>query len=102
MSTVTLTIIIAILTVICSIVGAVLAVSNLFRASRKEATTEAKIDATCNTRLETTLQYIAKGVDDIKLDMRDHGRQLAELNIKLAVVEGSTKSAHKRLDDLEK
>ena len=101
MNTTEITIAIAIVTVICSIVGALLAVSNLFRASRKEATTEAKQDATCNTRLETELDYVAKGVDDIRLDNKDLGRQFNELNTVVARIDESTKSAQKRIDDIE-
>ena len=102
MNTVTLTIIISILGAICAIVGSVLAVSNLFRTSRKEATTEATADATSNTRLETKLDYVAKGVDDIRLDNKEQGRRLNDISDKVARIDESTKSAHKRIDDLEK
>jgi uncharacterized membrane protein len=101
MSTTVITIIISVLGAICAIVGSVLAVSNLYRASRKEATTEAKNDATCNTRLETILNYVAKGVDDIRLDMKDQGRQLNDITQRVVRVEESTKSAHHRLDEIE-
>lgn len=89
-------------TVICSIVGALLAVSNLYRSSRKEATMEATTDAKSTTRLETKLEYIATGVDDIKLDMRDNQRRTDALTERVTRVEESTKSAHHRIDEIEK
>ncbi|MBU3098398.1 MULTISPECIES: hypothetical protein [Clostridium] len=102
MSTVTVTIVISAAGAICAIVGSVLAVSNLFRTSRKEATTEATADAQSTTRLETKLDYVSKGVDDIRLDNKDQNRRINDISDKVARVEESTKSAHKRLDELEK
>ncbi|MBU3102450.1 MULTISPECIES: hypothetical protein [Clostridium] len=102
MSTVTVTIVILAAGAICAIVGSVLAVSNLFRTSRKEATTEATADAQSTTRLETKLDYVSKGVDDIRLDNKDQNRRINDISDKVARVEESTKSAHKRLDELEK
>ncbi|MBU3176106.1 hypothetical protein KPL47_06955 [Clostridium estertheticum] len=102
MSAVTLTIIISVSGAICAIVGSVLAVSNLFRTSRKEATTEATADAQSTTRLETKLEYIAKGVDDIRLDNKDQNRKINDISDRVTRVEESTKSAHKRMDELER
>jgi len=96
------TLIISLVTVICSVVGALLAVSNLYRASRKEATMEATTDAKSSTRLETKLDYVSKGVDDIRLDNKDQGRRLNDISERIASVEEVAKSAHKRIDELEK
>lgn len=91
-------------TIIATCVGVYSVVSYVSK-DKKEEIKEDKQDATvevaCNTRLEVKLDYVSKGIDDIKLDHKDMGRQLISINDRLIVVEESTKSAHKRLDKLE-
>ncbi len=47
------------------------------------------------------MDYIARGVDDIKLDLKDQARKIESQNERLIRVEESAKSAHKRLDKVE-
>jgi hypothetical protein len=47
------------------------------------------------------LNYISRGVDDIKLDIKDQNRKISSLVERVAKVEESTKSAHHRIDDIE-
>lgn len=99
MNTVTLTIVISLLTVTCSVAGALLAASNLFRSSRKEATTAATTEATSNTRMETKIDNIITGVNDIKFDMRVQGAKIETISERLTRTEEVAKSAHHRLDE---
>ncbi|WP_150112247.1 hypothetical protein [Clostridium hydrogeniformans] len=55
-----------------------------------------------NAYLSTRLDYISKGVDDIRLDIKAQDRQIADMNSRLIRVEESSKSAHKRIDTIEK
>jgi septal ring factor EnvC (AmiA/AmiB activator) len=57
--------------------------------TKEEALTTAKLD------------YISKGVDDIRLDIRAQDRKINDINDRLIRAEESTKSAHKRLNDME-
>jgi len=84
--------------IICSIVGALIAVSGSSRTSKKDS----REDTRANTRLESKVDYVSKGVDDIKLDMRDQGRQINDVAERVTRIEEATKSAHKRIDELEK
>ena len=93
----------------CAVIGAVYAVKGSIRLTKKdvkdtkaEAKAETITEAKSNTILETKLDYAIKGIDDIKLDNRDQGRQINVINERMARVEESTKSAHKRLDEIEK
>jgi len=86
-----------IIVILCSIVGALIAVSGSSRTSKKDT----QEDTRSTTRLESKLDYVSKGVDDIKLDMRDQARQINDVAERVTRVEESTKSAHKRLDELE-
>jgi chromosome segregation ATPase len=76
---------------------------------KKEDKQEIKEDTTTQTRLEMQLEYIKQGVDDIKSELRDvkvdaktQENKLNDLIEKLARIDESLKSAHKRIDELEK
>ena len=81
----------------CTIVGALISYStfqrnkgNDIRAdTREEADTKAKLD------------YISKGVDDIRIDIKAQQRDIQELKERVVRNEESVKSAHKRIDGLE-
>lgn len=64
---------------------------NAIRAeTREDAETRAKLD------------YISKGVDDIRLDIKTQDRKINEVIERVAKVEESAKSAHHRIDNIEK
>lgn len=82
---------------ICSIIGAGISYftfqrnrTNDIRAdTREEADTRAKLD------------YISRGVDDIRVDIKTQDRKINDMNERLIRAEESTKSAHRRIDGLE-
>ena len=80
---------------LCSLIACVVGFLSYIRAGKKET----KEEAACTTRTEAKLDYVIKGVDDIRLDMRDHGRKIDNMNERLTRTEESTKSAHHRLDE---
>ncbi|WP_455797524.1 hypothetical protein [Clostridium butyricum] len=64
---------------------------NAIRAeTREDAETRAKLD------------YISKGVDDIRLDIKTQDRKINEVIERVIKVEESAKSAHHRIDNIEK
>ncbi len=65
---------------------------------RKDEKQDAKSDA----EIRAQLGYISKGVDDIRLDIRDNERQIASLGERVTRVEESSKQAHLRIDDMKK
>jgi len=67
------------------------------RAIRKDAAQEASVGAA----LQTDVEYIKRGVDDIKIDVRMQGQRVDGLSERVTRIEESTKQAHKRLDRLE-
>ena len=93
MSDVTIGVIGSVVGVIGSILG-ILGAYNYAKNNTKE-------EVQCNTRLADKLDYLKTGIDDIKLDNKDMGRQLISINDRLIVVEESAKSAHKRIDKIE-
>ena len=48
------------------------------------------------------MKYIRTSVDEIRLDNKTIQKDVGDLKVKVTEIEQSTKSAHKRLDDLQK
>ena len=82
----------------CTILGAILGLYKTKKDNDRTIREEAKEDSVVAIRLE----YISKGVDEIKEDMKSKGNEIKILSERMIAVEKSTASAHHRLDDLEK
>ena len=83
--------------ILCSVVGTILGIIAALNYAKKDT----KEETQCTARLESKIDYAARGIDDIKLDNKEQSRQLNNMNDRLIIVEESTKSAHKRMDKLE-
>lgn len=95
--TVELGLILTILSVVVAILGYQLNKQNQKMNQLKEVKTESHQDA----RLQAQLEYISKGVDDIRIDLKANEKQMAVFNERLTRVEESSKQAHKRIDKME-
>ena len=62
---------------------------------------DSKNQGASEASITSKVDYIARGVDDIKLDFKDQARKIESQNERLIRVEESTKSAHKRLNKME-
>lgn len=85
-------------TVICTIVGAIIGYMSYQKKNQKDIET----DAAQKTLLATKLDYISKGVDDIRLDFKAQAREIQDIKMTIVKLKESIKSAHHRLDSLEK
>lgn len=83
--------------IICAISGAIIGVLTY----KINYSNNLKKDATSQSVIATKLDYIGKGVDDIRLDIKSQDRKINELNERVIKVEASAKSGHKRIDKLE-
>lgn len=63
---------------------------------------ETKTDTAKDAQIKAQLDYIGKGVDDIRIDLKANERQMVALGERVTRVEESSKQAHKRIDNLEK
>ena len=63
---------------------------------------ESKTDTQQDAQIKAQLDYIGKGVDDIRIDLKANERQMVALGERVTRVEESSKQAHKRIDSLEK
>lgn len=69
---------------------------------RRTETHDTNAMATERANLTADVRYIRSSIDEIKLENRAIRNDLDELKTKVVEIEQSTKSAHKRLDDLRK
>ena len=83
--------------VVAAISGIILGWMGRSRSFRQDAAAEASSDAVQRADVE----YIKRGVDDIRVDMRLQGQKVDGLSERVTRVEESTKQAHKRIDKLE-
>jgi predicted RND superfamily exporter protein len=87
---------------VCTIVGTLIGYKTFRKDSEKDTKDEVREDTRCNTRLESKLDYVSKGVDDIRLDIKAQDRKISEIVERVARVEESAKSAHHRIAELVK
>ncbi|WP_445505757.1 hypothetical protein [Niallia sp. 03091] len=73
-----------------------------YLAYQLNRTKEVKSDTQQDAQIKAQLDYIGKGVDDIRIDLRANERQMKEFGERVTRVEESSKSAHRRLDKMEK
>lgn len=83
---------------LCSLLGAVLGFAGFMRYNREDT----KEETSSFTKVETKIDYISKGVDDIRLDIKSQDRKIVDIVQRLTRVEESAKSAHHRIDGIEK
>lgn len=81
-----------------SCVMAIIAIVTL-AINRKKDTAE---EAVQRASMTADVKYIRSSIDDIKIESRVMKQDVGDLKVKVSEIEASTKSAHKRLDDLQK
>jgi hypothetical protein len=71
------------------------------RERKKEVKDEAKCEAESDTAIKIDIQYIKRGIDDVRLELRYQNQQINGLSDRVTRVEESAKQAHKRIDRIE-
>lgn len=90
-------IITALISVLAALSGIVLGWTARAREIKKGIKTDAEMDAT----IRTDMEYIKRGIDDIRIEQRAHGQRVDALTERVTRVEESSKQAHKRIDRIE-
>jgi hypothetical protein len=67
------------------------------RTIRQDTVTEASKDA----RLHTDMEYIKRGIDDVRIEQKAQGQRFDALSERVTRVEESAKQAHHRINRLE-
>lgn len=77
--------------------GLIVGIATFSRNRDKDIKKDAQEDAETRAKLD----YISRGVDDIKLDNKQRDRDMLKMSDRITIVEQSVKSLHKRVDTLE-
>ena len=85
-----------------SLVFGVLNAGHNGRSDIKDQLETAKQQASQQARIETSLSVIQQDTSDIKAEMKGLKSDLQDVTRRLVAVEQSTKSAHHRIDELER
>jgi len=90
------------LTILVAICGTIFGIVIGYLNWRRTNNEDIRKDAISDGKLFADIDYIKRGVEDIKLDLKMQDRRIGELSEKLISAEESIKSAHKRIDDIVK
>jgi septal ring factor EnvC (AmiA/AmiB activator) len=82
---------------LCLLVGTLIGFLTFSRNRDKDV----KSDASKNAVIETKLENIYQGVENIRIDIKANERRVTELNDLVIRIDESTKQAHKRIDKIE-
>lgn len=83
---------------ICTILGVTISYLTFQRNKDNAIRAETKENAIVAAKLD----FISQGVNNIQIKMESQEGKMTEMNERLIRVEESTKSAHKRINDIEK
>ncbi|MGL4571871.1 MAG: hypothetical protein ACRCVJ_12490 [Clostridium sp.] len=89
------------ITVLIGIIGAISGFGFSAWKTKKESDKCIKEDTVQDTVVATKLDYISKGVDDIRLDIKAQDKRISELTERIIKAEENCKSAHHRIDGFE-
>lgn len=90
------TIIISVVSVICTVLGVSIGMTNMRRLQRQDD----QLDGAAIARVTLHLDHIEAGVSSIKHDIASIMLDTREQRERIIKVEESSKQAHKRLDEL--
>lgn len=83
--------------VLCTIISITISYLSFAKNSAKDI----KKETTENVELKSRLEYISRGIDDIKLDNRVRDEQIKKLNERVIIVENDLKSLSKRFERVD-
>lgn len=90
------------------VISAVAAISGIIlgwfvatKNGKREIKQEVKEETEASVVLRTDMEYLKRGIDDIRFDIRKQGERLDGQAERLTRLEESAKQAHKRIDKLE-
>lgn len=87
---------------ILSALGCALGIFFAFKNSRRDDDRQLRDDAMSLARIEGKLDSANRGIEDMRVEIRTHGNQIADLTTRMVRCEESCKNAHRRIDELER
>lgn len=71
-----------------------------FMSFRRNVNKDNGASIAANATLSADVKYIRQSIDDMKIENKAMTKDFVQLAAKVVEIEASTKSAHKRIDDL--
>ena len=90
------------LTIMVMIISAAAAISGIalgWTARSRETRREVKTQGETGGAIRTDMEYLKRGIDDIRVEQRVQGQRMDVMGERVTRVEESTKQAHKRIDE---
>ncbi len=85
-----------------SALGCALGIFFAFKNSRRDDNRQLRDDAMSLARIEGKLDSANRGIEDMRVEIRTHGNQIADLTTRMVRCEESCKNAHRRIDELDR
>ena len=82
----------------CTVLGSLIG----YLGYKRNITNDTKNDAMQHANVTARLDYISKGIEDIKVDIKMQDKKYERVVERVTRVEESAKQAHKRIDNLQK
>lgn len=83
--------------IVCTVLGLLIG----FLAFKRERDKDVKSDASQSAVMQTKLDAISTGIQNIQVDLKANDRRLGDAEKDIIRIEESAKSAHKRIDSIE-
>lgn len=90
------------ITILVSVVSVAFAIYFGIKGMRRNDMKDIEERAVQNATINVKLDNISNTVNDIKYDISETKKKVDEIDKRLVIVEQSTKSAHHRLDNMER
>lgn len=90
------------ITILISTVSVAFAIYFGLKSARRSDVKDIEERATQNATINVKLDNISNTVNDIKYDISETKKKVDEIDKRLVIVEQSTKSAHRRIDNMER
>ncbi len=85
-----------------SVLIAFLALLLTYRAARHRENRDRTESASQLTRIETTLESVRGGVDEIKIEVREQQKQIGDVTERVARLDELTKNGQRRIEIIER
>ena len=87
---------------VLSALGCALGIFFAVKNSRRADDRQLRDDAMSLARIEGKLDSANRGIEDMRVEVRTHGNQIADLTTRMVRCEESCKNAQWRIDELER
>lgn len=84
-----------------AVLSTIISITISYLSFAKNSAKDIKKETTENVELKSRLEYISRGIDDIKLDNRVRDEQIKKLNERVIILENDLKSLSKRFERVD-